>query len=420
MLGKISLIKRTQQQTLIFTIMCVSLCINFWSQILHLPSAVKYLADIGWVLLFGLIMLGKRKHEVQKGIKILGIIIFAFYFYAVLNYIVNYQNIIYFIWGTRNTFRFYVFLYACILYLDKKNIDSILKILDRLFYVNIILVAFQFFVEKLQDDYVGGFFGVEKGCNAYLNNYFVALTIIYLIEFYHKKIGFIKAVTRILLMGLCCALAEIKIFYVELAIILLLFALFTKFSLKKALIIILSILGIVIGVKILIDIYPNFSEIFTVKNLIDVASSDKGYTGANDFNRLNSITMANMRFFDTTPQKTFGFGLGNCDYADGKAFLTTNFFVKYQNLHYTWLSYAMIYLELGYIGLAFYYSVLVFIAFLLLRRLKNGNYNPMYVEISFIASIMMVFISIYNSSLRTESGYLLFFVLSIGFIPNNK
>jgi len=419
-LGKISFIKRTQQETLILIIMFVSIFLNFWSEILSLPSVIKYVCDICWIFLFVFILISKRKKYLSKPIKIIGMLICAFYIYAILNYIVNYQSIFYFLWGTRNLFRFYVFFFACALYLDEKNINLVRKILDVIFYINIGMIALQYFVFKISGDYLGGFFGIESGCNGYLNIYFVISTIIYLVRYNYKKIAFWKVLIRLALMLMSCALSELKIFYIEFVIILVLFSLITKFSIKKVVLFLLCIIGIIVGVKILTQLYPYFSDFFSIEKILEIASSDKGYTNANDFNRLNSITMTNNYFFDTTPQKLFGFGLGNCDYADGKDFLTSVFYTKYEYLHYFWISYAIVYLELGYIGLAFYYTIFLLIIIFLFKNLKDRNYNIMYVRISFITSVLMILISIYNSSLRNESAYLLFFVLSVGFVPQKS
>lgn len=417
---KISFVKKTQQQTIILAILFISLFMNFWSQVLHLPGAVKFLCDIGWLLLLILIILNRNKILTRPSLKRIGIVLLFFVICVAANYVANYQSILYFVWGFRNLFRFYVFFYACLLFLDEGTINSVIKALDGLFGVNVLLIAVQYFVFKLKGDFLGGLFGIKEGCNGYLNNYFVVMTIIYLMQFYYKKIKLKKAIISMILMLLCCAISEIKIFYIEFILILLLFSLITKFSFKKVLLILTGLVGVLVGINILITLFPNFSKIFTIHNLLAEATSERGYTGENDFNRLNSILLTNRYFFHSTPEKLFGFGLGNCDHADGSALFTTPFYSAYERLHYSWIFYAFLYLELGYIGLAFYYGIFFICGIFLLENSQKSNYDPMYVKISLITLVLMGLLSIYNSSLRIESAYLMFFVLSIGLVPTRS
>ena len=83
-----------------------------------------------------------------------------------------------------------------------------------------------------------------------------------------------------------------------------------------------------------------------MEGIYNIVASKDGYTGTGDLNRLTAIQTINEKFFRTIPEKLFGYGLGNCDYASVD-FLTTSFYRMHYRLHYTWMSTAIVFLELG-------------------------------------------------------------------------
>ena len=86
-------------------------------------------------------------------------------------------------------------------------------------------------------------------------------------------------------------------------------------------------------------------------------------------------------------------------------------------MHYTWMSYAMMYLECGWVGLIFYFGffALVYLAICKIQRRSEGIART-YCRIARIMAIMCCLIAIYNASLRGESGYMAYFVLAIPFV----
>ena len=132
-------------------------------------------------------------------------------------------------------------------------------------------------------------------------------------------------------------------------------------------------------------------------------------------NRLNAIPMINELWLKSWGQRLFGLGLGNCD-TSGFAFLNTPFFQRNGDLHYIWMSYAMIYLECGYVGLAFFWGFFVLLFFKLCRMEKKAEGGMISTcRIARILAILCIVISVYNGSLRMEAGYMVYFVLAIPF-----
>ena len=109
-------------------------------------------------------------------------------------------------------------------------------------------------------------------------------------------------------------------------------------------------------------------------------------------------------------------GMGNCDTASF-ALTNTPFFQKYGDMHYSWISYAIIYLETGYVGLMFYMGFFLLV-YLKCRRMEKYSTGDMkrFCCVARIMAVMCMIISIYNNSLRSEAAYMAYFAMAIPFV----
>ena len=300
-------------------------------------------------------------------------------------------------------------------FLNQGDAEHYFKMFDIMFWINVLASLFQFFVLGLAGDYLGGIFGTEKGCNAYTNVFFVILLAKDILFYLEKKEKLSYCVLKCVAMLLVAALAELKFFFVEFAMVIVLSALFTKFTWRKLLVIVGGSAAVVAFAALLAFLFPHFSDFFSFDFFIKTASSDQGYTYKGDLNRLNAILRINELWLTNTGQRIFGLGLGNCDYASYD-FLTTPFFIRNEDMHYTWLSYAFMYLECGWIGLIFYFGFFVLVYFSIRRIEKRSEgIAKTYCRMGRILALMCMVIAIYNSSLRTEAGYMMYFALAVPF-----
>ena len=171
---------------------------------------------------------------------------------------------------------------------------------------------------------------------------------------------------------------------------------------------------------LLVLVFPSFANFFSIEWFLDTATSDGGYTGTGDINRLNVFSTCNRMWLRTWGERIFGLGLGNCD-TSTFAIVNTPFNELYEYMHYTWISYAFMYLECGCIGLIFYFGFFVLVYFAIKRLEKDSaGILKTYCRISRIMAILCAIISIYNSSLRTEAGYMAYFVLAVPFAVSKQ
>lgn len=379
-----------------------------------LPSGIKYLLDVGWCCLLVFLLRFWKRVDTKP---VAGLILWvaAFFLTTLSVYLVQYQSLEYYLWGLRNNFRFYAAFFAAALFLSREDTRGIWQCLEGLFWGNALVMLVQFCFLGLRGDHLGGLFGWEKGCNGYTNLFFVLIltksVVFYLEGLENGGSCFAKCAAALL----TAALAEIKFFFVEYAVILLLAVLFSPSSRRKFRLAAGGILGICLFAVLLSVLFPEFGGWFTPKRMLATAISAKGYSSAGDLNRLTAISGINKKVFENWGQRLFGLGLGNCDCA-GYDFLTTPFYRAYEYLHYTWMSLSFVYIEMGYVGLVFFFGFFGLVFFAARRQEKHcGGEGKALCRVGEIMAVLCVLIGIYNSSLRTEAGYFAGFALAVPF-----
>lgn len=379
-----------------------------------LPSGAKYLLDVCWCCLLILML---RFWKSVDTTSVAGLILWtmAFFLTTLGVYLVQYQSILYYLWGFRNNFRFFVVFFGAALFLNREDIQGIWRSLERLFWGNVLVMLVQFCFLGLRGDHLGGLFGWEKGCNGYTNLFFVLIlaksVVFYLEGLENGGSCFAKCAAALL----TAALAEIKFYFVEFAVILLLALLFAPESRRKFRLAAGGILGICLFAALLSILFPEFGGWFTPERMLATAISAKGYSASGDLNRLTAISGINETVFENWGQRLFGLGLGNCDCA-GFDLLTTPFYQAYEYLHYTWMSLSFVYVEMGYVGLVFFFGFFGLVYLAAHRREKHcvGEAKAL-CRVGKIMAVLCVLICIYNSSLRTEAGFFAGFGLAVPF-----
>lgn len=411
----IRITKRSLAGWMLWLLIMMPFSFGTLNDLVGLPWAIRYLLDVAWLGLGAVITVCRWQTGNQK-VSSLALWILLFLIYTLFVYIVQYQNAMYYLWGVRNNFRFYaaLFLFASLLTLD--DIHYYLNAFDILFWVNAVVSLFQFFVLELDGDFLGGLFGAEKGGNAYTNIFFLIVVTKSVVLYLGKQEKTGSCIAKCVTALLVAALAELKFFFVEFVLMIILAVLLTNFTWRKLWIIFGGMVAVVLGAALLTRLFPSFAGWFSVQWFLENALSDKGYTSSGDLNRLTAIPQINALWLRNTGLQLFGLGMGNCD-TSTFSFLNTPFYLANEDMHYTWLSYAMMYLECGWVGLVFYvgFFVLLYHRTNIIKNHANGIVRS-YCILSQILVVMCVLISIYNSSLRTEAAYMMYFILAIPFV----
>lgn len=398
-------IKRRTQTGWLMRLLLLMPFLQFW-----LPSGVKFAADGAWVLLV-IYLLRFRKNLDWAKLGCLPGWVLAFLGLCLAVYLVKYQSGLYFLWGLRNQFRFYGAFFAFALFLTPEDLEDYRRTFDRLFWLDVLVSLVQFYGFGLKGDRLGGLFGYRQGCNGYTNLFFALVVTEAVVFCLERKERPACCVVKCIAALYVAALAELKFYFVEFLLILVLVVLLTDFSWRKVGILLVGCAAAVAFAALIDKLFPKFEGWFSLKWLLETAASEKGYASAGDLNRLTAVSGINRRVFRTWGQRVFGLGLGNCEYS-GWAAMTTPFYRRFSYLHYTWMSVAFVYLETGYLGLAFFFGFF----FLVYRRRGQSGWC----RVGKIMAVLCALIAVYNSSLRTEAGYLACFALAAPFASDRR
>lgn len=407
--------RRSPAQWAIWLIVVLPFVLNLLSSLLPFLSSLKYVLDLSWLLLLLNLMLYfgvTRQPFSSMGLLAWVLLFLSFTFFT---YWFHYQSLWYYLWGARNNFRYYIVFFACIVYLRERDIRRFLQLFDRLFWINAVITAVQYLLFGKYGDWLGGIFGTEKGCNSYTNQFFCIYTIKTVINTIHKTERLHSCIAKLCTMSLISAIAEIKFYYIELIVILAMVAFLTGFTWRKLLILSVAVTALLAGSYLLVSVYASSEGFLSVRGILDIAASGKGYTSSGDLNRLTAIPVISRQFLKTVPQRLFGYGLGNCD-TSGFAFLITPFYRQHSHLHYLLFSTAILFLELGYAGLIFYFGFFLLVFVKAQKMGKEAVQEKAYCQMAALTAVCCVMISIYNSSMRTEAGYMAYFMLSLPFV----
>lgn len=408
--------KRTLPEIITYIIFIMPFFLSFFQEILGLPSFIKYIIDVCWLGILISLLFMKRAY-IRKDITPAISVVITFFLIAFIVYLFNFQSPFYFLWGLRNNLRFYISFIAFSIFFDEDDLKSCFKFLDVFSWINTIVVFFQFFVLGYRQDFLGGIFGNEKGCNAYLIVFFVIISTKTILNYFNDNESAISCFTKCGIILLISVMAEMKVFFLIFVVILILASVITKFSWKKVCLYIISSLFIMIASVMIVEIFGE-NRAIDIDNIIDLIFATN-YSSSRDLGRLTAIPTISNRFLTEPLEKLFGFGLGNCD-TSAFAICNTPFYRSYSYLNYNWFSSAFLFLETGYVGLSLFLLFFVTIFVLSYRKSKQEDSNKLFCQMAMIMAVICVILTFYNSSLRTETGYMAYFVLALPFVAANK
>lgn len=311
------------------------------------------------------------------------------------------------IWAIRNTYRFIVFYYACIRYLDKRDVERIFEGMYKLQWVNMILVAYQYIGLGLKQDRLGGIFG--HGGNAGMLIYSILLMTYSLIKYTTKEYSIRRMLFVLISTCIITTLAEIRIYYLFMILMVVIYSgCFLDIGRK----IVLG-LGAIVMLFGMINIY---SMVFPMIDLSIDAFISEGISigGGYNISRLNAFSDINKIIFrDNTLNRWIGLGFGNCE-ASTFGLFTSEFYRQYGHLNYRWFAHQWIYLETGYAGVVSYLLILVCMVIEAMRdRRSLAARDRGLVNVTIYVGVCCVILFFYNSLLKADYAYLVYFALAV-------
>ena len=388
----------------------------FLTELLPIPDAIKFLCD-GFLVLLLLKLFSQRSTKIDNYSMPFVVIVGLFFFITLVGYLFNYQSVFYYLWGLRNNIRMFVAFFAFAYLADWEDAKGWIKALDVLFVINFAVVILQYFSGYGQD-YIGGIFGTSKGCNGSLLIFLCIVFAKTILSFMRGEEKMSKCIFVSVASLLVSTLSELKMFFILFILILFMASFMTAHSIKKTLFFAFGAVLVVLFGTLLTVLYKDFADFLSFDSLIK-ALTDTGYATDEDIGRFTALPVISQRFLPGFFRKLFGLGLGNCD-SSSLSMFNTPFFESHQTVHYSYFSYAFLFLETGFVGLALYASFFV-ASFFVSRKLKKLEMADEFAcQMSIILSVISLILLVYNSSLRMEIGFMLFFVLALPIISANE
>lgn len=410
---------------LLLLLVCISL---FLITEFGLPTLILQFTDLILCLIFFYILIYNINRFCYFKFNLIVISIVVFFLYCVLSSFVTGVPFLQAFWSFRMTFRFYIFYYCCICLLSRDDGVVILRMFEALYFINIGLVLFEYYIQGKDGDYIGGIFGILQGANGYMNIYLVVMLIYEISKYFHYQQS-LRMLTLYFIIALSIAVfAEMKFLYVEILAIII-FSIFFLSPTKRSLIfLIISTVLFLLGLQALKIFLPKSYQVLMGDGRDDYLAA--AYTGGREMGRTNAISVIDNSFFSSQSihnnygvgygnfilNKLFGFGFGSTEPSKLTESLFSN---RYSYTSYSTFEFSDKYIELGFVGL-FLYVLIFIIMFAYTFKYRPDKICDNLLEIQIVRTLIpLVFMNIWYGNLRTEASYILFFFLALPYFKSN-
>ena len=279
-----------------------------WS-VFGIPWELIYVFDLFLCVEFLWILpnLQRTMHRVKTNYFVPWLIVYAFF--LLLTQLINLVSPIPAVLAFRKTFRFYLFFLVCAVLLTQKSIDKILNMLIKVQVLNFILTLVQYFAMGLSQDNLGGIFGIEKGANAYSNIFLCMICTYMIVNYLEKKVKLAPMVLTVVSALFIAALAELKIFFIEIIVIVIMGILLSNPSARTVKTIAFIAVGFAAAITLLGSLFPEHLAVLLSLALLSQYTTESIY--GYEISRLNAFSEINEIFFkDNVSRNLFGYGFG--------------------------------------------------------------------------------------------------------------
>lgn len=391
---------------------------GFLTQQAGLPRAFRFVGDFLSVLLFLQIVLYRPPESlvlIKKPLLTIGVFFIIALLSSFGNLLFGDGDLLFTLWGIRIYIRFFLLFIACVLFLEKQDLESLSRVLLILLPVNLLLCAWQYFGMGLGQDYIGGLFGIEKGSNGDMNQFLLVAASLLVCRYMTGRARLSRSVAGLACVFCIAAISELKALFIEVPVILLISLLVTGPRRRTVVLLAAGSVTMLVSLVVFLSLYPSWGDFFSPGSIIKYLGSSGGYSYGGALNRSTAMPFIFNEALDTWPQKLFGTGIGNAEY-----FLRfeSQFYRTHRQTLYYFFSSAVLLAENGLLGLCAYLSFYIAVAADAVTACRKPQTDGG--RMLALVSLHMVFIAFinvfYNTSIRMDSAYLLFFGLSFSYI----
>ena len=327
-------------------------------------------------------------------------------------------------WELMIQLRIPCFVLLCVTYWTGNDICRVMKTLMCLQPLNLVFAAAQYFAFGLTGDNCGGIFGVSAGSNMMLNMYLV-IVLAYAASGYlgstENRVPLATLTFTTVSSFFVATLSEIKFFYLEAVLVVVLAMFLGKKNHKMVLLSVVFTCALALGLGFLAVYFPDsFEMLFDFDALQTYDDGSNVATSGYGISRAGAIGQIDRLFFgNNTADKIVGYGFGSATMSSIDAFCSP-FYWSYGWLRYYYSQIAMLYLQNGYFGLAFYFAIHLFPLLFCLMNKKFFTCAAWARVFSICMGVMFFLNCFYNGSSRSYAALLWAVCFSIPFIFESK
>lgn len=404
------------KQIVLFQLIYTIFIVQWISSVNNMPI-LPFIAD-GINCVIVLLLLRNETYFKEKSIiKIQNIVIVVLLFEVLMGVIQFVDNglsgIALMLWSIRIFYRPFLIFFAVYRTFTKKDIIGIENLIMPVNVIHVILSAVQFYFQGIRWDNNGGIFGTASGCNGYVNIFYCLLFGYILTMYFYEKTSLIKVIIILVSALLSSYWSELKVMYIEIAMIAVVVAVLTKKNIKNTLIIVVAtILMINLYPKIIDRLPSNFQQLTSFEALIDYSKNAYNETGKGYISRGEGLEIISEEIFDNSISEVLlGTGLGGGNQISSIG-IESLIHQKEGWRRYEYFSIMFLYLETGVFGVLAYFGIFLF---MIKRYFKIRRRE--YTCLGIITICITIFNFWYNSAWTTDgTSYMLALFMVIPFI----
>lgn len=323
---------------------------------------------------------------------------------CLISSIINETPIIQTLWNARTSFAMIIFWVGCVFFIDENDIMHFNGFLLKFNHINFIACILQFLLLNIQQDLMGGIFGSYVGVNSILNVFLIITTTLAFNCFLNRCMSFCEILLVASENLIIASLSELKIYYVEIALIFGVILILNKPSFKTILIVVIAAIGMPTIINLFYKFNPYYIGFFSLDKIFE--SFDMAYASNGGLSRGRAWSYIQNNFLKNKIDLLFGIGFGNATYSS-MSFLSSDFYKKYSYLKYNYFSHSYKLLESGYLG------AITFIAFFVSPAMNfNNDSNQECKVLARTISIVCILLFVYNTCLMNyNTMFMITFVI---------
>lgn len=400
---------------LLYGLIAYSMVVKFLVGDLGLPSVANYVCD-GLLLLTMLFALWRPRegYVPSRGLRRVAMVLLLFWVIATVSALLNAVSPVLYVWACRNTFRLFGILFCCVRLLDRDDVFGLVKFFIVFFWINLVVCAYQYFVLGTGQDNTNGLFGTGSGGNAMMVILMFAVSALCLFGYSSRRKSMAELIATLAACCFLAAIAELKVYYVLLALLIGLSVILNKPSFRNVAIVAFSLVALFAGVQLLETYNPDFVGFFSFDSIIE-STSEGGYSSEGTLNRLSAVETLDVMFMNGAAERAFGLGFGAGQFT--QFFESPLYTIWGEVLHWTWFTDAAVFLETGYVGLAVYVAIFAIVAVQAVRMRRRTGSDCWLVSACASIAVLCLVLIVYNCSLTVDpSCYFIGVVLAFPYI----